>query len=47
MEEGRGKWKADGMVRSVMILDNAIIAIQLKRIARQSGLPSQLIISKT
>lgn len=38
MEEGQKLYKQKGMKRSVVILSSAIIAMQFKRLARESGI---------
>ena len=38
MEEGQKMYKTSGMVRSVVIVDNAITQMQFRRIAAKSGI---------
>ncbi len=38
MENGQRLYKAKGMVRSVVILDTAMLTLQFKRIAKESGI---------
>jgi len=38
MEEGQKLYKAKGMTRSVVIVDNAITRMQFKRIAHETGI---------
>ncbi len=38
MEEGQRAYRNHGMVRSVVILNNTLITLQFKRIAKESGI---------
>ena len=38
MEKGQRAYKEKGMVRSVVILDSALVTVQFKRIAQESGI---------
>jgi hypothetical protein len=38
MQEGQKLFKEKGMVRSVVVLDNAITTLQFKRIAKETGI---------
>ncbi len=38
MEEGQKEYKERGMTRSVVILDSAIMAMQFKRLAKDTGI---------
>ena len=38
MQEGQKLYRARGMARSVVIVDNAVTKIQFKRIARETGI---------